>query len=210
MKNIQAIIFDLGGVILNINYQNTVDSFKELGVKNADNFYSKKLQDSIFDKIEVGAISTKEFLEHLQRECNNTEDVKVEKAWNAMLEDLPKERLDLLLSLKNKYKLFLLSNTNSIHINTIHNKLGETQWKNFCNLFDKMYLSHEIGVRKPNIAAFQLILKQQKLNPNEVLFIDDSIQHIKGARKLGIICHHLKDGEDITSLFPGKVQSILH
>ena len=131
-------------------------------------------------------------------------------AWNSMLLDLPESRLDLLRSLNSNYKLFLLSNTNAIHINSISNTLGEKQWKSFCNLFDKMYLSHEIGVRKPNIEAFQFILKQQKLNPNEVLFIDDSPQHIEGAKKLGIICYHLKDGEDITTLFPDKVQSALH
>ena len=110
-----------------------------------------------------------------------------------MLLDLPEKRLALLLSLKSKYKLFLLSNTNAIHIKAISNQLGNTQWKDFCNLFDKMYLSHEIGVRKPSIEAFQFILKQQKLNPNEVLFIDDSPQHIEGAKKLGINCYHLKD-----------------
>ena len=77
-------------------------------------------------------------------------------------------------------------------------------------MFDKLYLSHKIGLRKPNIEAFDCILKEQKLHPNEVLFIDDSIQHIESAEKLGIICYHLKDKEDITSLFPGKVQSILH
>jgi len=104
----------------------------------------------------------------------------------------------------------LLSNTNAVHINAISNKLGNPQWKDFCNLFDKMYLSHEIGVRKPNIEAFQFILKQQQLNPNEVLFIDDSPQHIEGVKKIGIICCHLKDGEDITTLFPDKVQSALH
>ena len=122
-----------------------------------------------------------------------------------MLLDFPENHLELLNTLKNEYKLILLSNTNSIHINTISNNLGKTQWKSFCNLFDKMYLSHEIGIRKPNIEAFQFILKQQQLNPNEVLFIDDSLQHIEGAKKIGIICCHLKDGEDITTLFSDKV-----
>jgi len=210
MKNIKAIIFDLGGVILNINYQNTIDSFKKLGVKNTEYFYSKKKQSHIFNLLETGGITTKQFLKDLQELTDNSTIQEVKDAWNAMLLDLPQKRLNLLLSLKNTYKLFLLSNTNAIHINAISNNLGEHQWKGFCNLFDKMYFSHEIGVRKPNIEAFQFILKQQKLNPNEVLFIDDSPQHIEGAKKLGIICCHLKDGEDITTLFPGKVQSALH
>jgi putative hydrolase of the HAD superfamily len=210
MKNIKAIIFDLGGVILNINYQNTIDSFKKLGVTNTEDFYSKKTQTHIFNLIETGEITSEQFLSELQELTENATIKEVKDAWDSMLLDLPQKRLDLLLSLKRKYKLFLLSNTNAIHINSISKKLGDSKWKCLCDLFDKMYLSHEIGVRKPNIEAFQFILKQKKLNPNEVLFIDDSPQHIEGAKKLGIICYHLKDGEDITTLFPDKVQSALH
>jgi len=210
MKNIKAIIFDLGGVILNINYQNTIDSFKKLGEKNTGDFYSKKIQSHIFNLLETGEITAKQFLNDLQELSDNATIAEVRSAWNSMLLDFPEKRLDLLRSLKSKYKIFLLSNTNTIHINAISNSLGKPQWKSFCNLFDKMYLSHEIGVRKPNIEAFQFILKQQKLNPNEVLFIDDSPQHIKSAKKIGIICYHLKDGECITTLFPDKVQSALH
>jgi len=210
MKNINAIIFDLGGVLLNISYQNTINSFKKLGITNTDDFYSKKTQSNIFNLIETGEITAEQFLSELQKLTDVATIKEVKDAWNSMLLDLPERRLYLLRSLKSKYKLFLLSNTNAIHINAINNKLGETKWKGFCNLFDKMYLSHQIGVRKPNIEAFQFILKQQKLNPNKVLFIDDSPQHIEGAKKLGIICYHLKDGEDITTLFPDKVQSALH
>ena len=210
MKNIKVIILDLGGVILNINYQNTIDAFKKLGVKNTEDFYSKKTQTHIFNLIETGEITTNQFLSELQELTDVATIKEVKNAWNSMILDLPESRLDFLLSLKNKYRLFLLSNTNAIHINAIRNQLGNKQWKSFCNLFDKMYLSHEIGVRKPNIEAFQFILKQQKLDPNEVLFIDDSHQHIESAKKLGIICYHLKDGEDIITLFSDKVQSVLH
>ena len=89
MKNAKAIIFDLGGVILNIDYKLTIAEFEKLGVKNADSFYSKKVQDPIFDKLEAGAISPKKFLEQLQKECDNASIELVENAWNAMLVDLP-------------------------------------------------------------------------------------------------------------------------
>ena len=206
MKNIKTIIFDLGGVILNISYQNTIDSFKKLGITNTDDFYSKKTQSHIFNLIETGKITAKQFLNDLQELTDNATIPEVRSAWNAMLLDFPEKRLDLLRSLKSKYQLFLLSNTNAIHINAINNKLGDTKWKGFINLFDKMYLSHEIGVRKPNIEAFQFILDEQNLNPKEVLFIDDSQQHIEAAKKLDLNCYHLKDEEDITTLFPDKVQ----
>ena len=201
MKNAKAIIFDLGGVILNIDYKLTIAEFEKLGVKNADSFYSKKVQDPIFDKLEAGAISPKEFLEQLQKECDNASIELVENAWNAMLLDLPQSRLNYIKTLKNNYQIFLLSNTNAIHIRAFKNKIGAEKWKAFSSVFDKMYLSHEIGLRKPDKEAFQIILEENKLKPNEVFFIDDSPQHIEAAKKLGIHCHYLVEGVEICSLF---------
>ena len=136
MKNYKTIIFDLGGVILNIDYLLTINKFEKLGIENVSNFYSKKMKSPIFDKIEVGKISPKEFMEALERECNNASVEQVESAWNAMLLDLPQNRLDLIKKLKNKYKIFLLSNTNEIHIRALINKIGEKtlsyiRWKIF-------------------------------------------------------------------------------
>ncbi len=210
MKNIKVIIFDFGGVILNINYQNTIDSFRKLGVIKPENFYSKEMQFQIFNLLETGKITEKQFLSELKLMTENASVKEIKKAWVSMLLDLPKSRLETLKILKNKYRLFLLSNTNSIHINYIKNSLGDVKWKSFCNLFEEIYLSHEIGIRKPNVEAFQFILKKQNLSSNEVLFIDDSLQHIQGAKRLGIHSHHLRDGEDITTLFLDKAQSILH
>ena len=201
MKNCKVIIFDLGGVILNIDYKLTITEFEKLGLKNADSFYSKKVQDPIFDKIEVGAISPKEFLEQLQKECDNASIELVENAWNAMLLDLPQSRLNYIKTLKNNYQIFLLSNTNAIHIRAFKNKIGAEKWKAFSSVFDKMYLSHEIRFRKPDKEAFQIILEENKLKPNEVFFIDDSPQHIEAAKKLGIHCHYLVEGVEICSLF---------
>jgi HAD superfamily hydrolase (TIGR01509 family) len=206
MKNAKAIIFDLGGVLLNIDYKLTISAFKKLGVKNADSFYSKKVQDPIFDKLEAGKISPKEFLEQLQKECNNASIELVENAWNAMLVDLPQSRLDYIKNLRNNYQIFLLSNTNAIHIIAFRKKIGEKQWEAFSSLFDKMYLSHEIRFRKPDKEAFQIILEEKNLKPNEVFFIDDSPQHIETAEKLGIYCHYLQKGEDIATLFPDTIQ----
>jgi putative hydrolase of the HAD superfamily len=130
----------------------------------------------------------------------------VSEAWNAMLLDLPENRLAVIQSLKKEYSIYLLSNTNAIHISAIKKYLGESAYTNFYNLFNKVYYSHEIGFRKPNKEAFQLILKENNLKANEVLFIDDSPQHIQGAKKLGIKTYHLKDQEEITTLFAGRVQ----
>jgi len=206
MKNIKAIIFDLGAVILNINYQNTIDAFSKLGVKNASTFYSKKVQTNLFNQIETGNITAEKFLTELQKKTNNASINQVSDAWNAMLLDLPEGRLRLIQSLKKKYLIYLLSNTNAVHIDAFKKKTGNMKWEKFCNLFDKMYLSHEVGLRKPNAAIFEYLLREQNLKPEEVFFIDDSPEHIEGANKLGIKNHHLKNGEEITALFPDRVQ----
>ena len=202
MKKCKAIIFDLGAVILNINYQNTIDEFTKLGVNNAATFYSKKVQKNLFNQIETGMISSNEFLKVLQKETKNANINQVEKAWNAMLLDLPEERIQLIEKLKNNYSIYLLSNTNAIHIDAIKKQLGKRKWLAFCKLFDKMYLSHELGLRKPDVKIFEYILNEQKLKAEEVFFIDDSPQHIASAKKIGIHCHHLLDDENIITLFP--------
>ncbi|HIG31877.1 MAG TPA: HAD family phosphatase [Flavobacteriales bacterium] len=206
MKNIKAIIFDLGAVILNINYQNTIDEFSKLGVKNASSFYSKKVQANLFNQIETGDITTEKFLTKLQKETNNASINQVSEAWNSMLLDLPENRLAVIQYLKKEYSIYLLSNTNAIHIDALKKKIGNIKWEKFCNLFDKMYLSHKVGLRKPNAGIFEYILREQNLKPEEVFFIDDSPEHIEDANKLGIKTHHLKSGEEIATLFPDRAQ----
>jgi len=206
MKNSKAIIFDLGAVILNINYQNTIDAFTKLGVQNASTFYSKKVQTELFNQIESGEITAEEFLTALQRKTNKATINQVRDSWNALLLDMPNDRLELIKALKSKYRIYLLSNTNSIHIDAFKKQLGIVKWQEFSDLFDKMYLSHEVGMRKPNAEIFEHILAEQKLKAEEVFFIDDSPQHIEGAKKIGIQSHHLLDNEEITTLFPGIIQ----
>ena len=206
MKKYKTIIFDLGAVILNISYENTINALTKLGVKNAENFYSKKVQTELFNKIETGKISNMEFLKELQKETKNANIKQVKMAWNSMLLDLPEERLKTIKKLKDNHKIFLLSNTNSIHINALKEQFGNKKWIAFCELFDKMYLSHELGLRKPDVKIFEHILNEQKLKAEEVFFVDDSPQHIISAKKIGISCHHLLDNENIISLFPDITQ----
>ena len=202
MKNIKSIIFDLGGVILNINYQNTINEFRKLGVKNLNSFYSKTCQTKLFDQIETGKISDQEFLLEIQKETSNANISEVTDAWNSMLLNLPKKRIALLKKLTQNYSIFLLSNTNALHIADFKKTIGAKKYNMFYNLFNKVYYSHEIGLKKPQAEALQIILKENKLYAGEVLFIDDSIQHIESAKKLGIKTHHLQANEEITTLFP--------
>ncbi|MBT6815994.1 MAG: HAD-IA family hydrolase, partial [Flavobacteriales bacterium] len=165
-----------------------------------------KSQTNIFNLLETGEISENELIREIQSSCKSATRKQIIFAWNSMLLDLPKNRTNLLENLKEKYQLFLLSNTNAIHIKELKSRLGKVKYSKFYNLFNKVYYSHEIGVRKPHSEAFRLVLDENNLKEKEVLFIDDSPQHIEGAKELGIYTYHLKDNEEITTVFPDIVQ----
>ncbi len=194
-ERIKNIIFDLGGVIINIDYHKTIKAFEKLGIKNAETLYSQHKQNDLFDLLETGKISPSEFYDRLREITGtNATNQQLEKAWNAMLLDFPEGITDTLKKAKAKYKTFLLSNTNEIHYRNYTKHLKKQfGTDNLGELFDKQYLSHRIGLRKPHKEAFELILKENNLNPAETLFIDDSIQHIEGAGKVGLKTHWLKD-----------------
>ena len=204
MKNINAIIFDLGGVLFNIDYQKTIDEFKKLGISKTNYLYCKQYQSKLFDELETGLITSKHFLLELQKDCKQHSLINIKRAWNSMLLDLPRSRVKLLKKIKSKKSIFLLSNTNEIHISEIEKKIGTNNYTEFYNLFTKVYYSHKIKIRKPNKEAFMLILKENHLSAEEVLFIDDSIQHINAAKKTGINSVLLENNQDIINFFSDK------
>ncbi len=201
-NNYKNIIFDLGGVILNIDYQLAVKAFSNLGVSNFDELYSQAHQNKLFDLFEKGQILSADFRNEIRNYCNkNLEDAAIDRAWNAMLLDLPAERLKLLVSLKKTHRTFLLSNTNEIHIDSVNAYLkkayGITELSGY---FEKLYLSYKVGMRKPDAEIFELVFAENNLNLRETLFIDDSIQHIEGAKRVGIQTYWLQKGETILDL----------
>ena len=202
MKNIDNIIFDLGNVILNIDYQNTIDAFEKIGVINASSFYSKSSQLNIFSQLETGRISKHDFVLEIQKFAPKASATQIINAWNAILQDLPDERLEVLKKIKDKFSIFLLSNTNSIHVEKIIDNLGVKKYEEFYNLFDKVYYSHEIKLRKPYADIFRLVIKENNLSIKKTLFIDDSIQHIESAKRIGLKTYHLDGKETMESIFP--------
>ncbi len=201
-EGIKNIIFDFGGVIININYQLTRDAFIRLGISNFDEIYSQLKQNPVFDKFEIGEIEEAEFFEELEKLVPlNIKRSALISAWNAMLLDFPKENFDFLKQIKGKYRTFLLSNTNETHLNFYFKKLKE--WydiENMDPLFEKTFFSCRLGLRKPNVEIFEHLLHENKLNPEETLFIDDSPQHVVGARKAGLRAHYLQKPETIISV----------
>jgi len=202
LKGIKNIIFDLGGVLLNLDFNLTKQAFIDLGITDFDEYYNKAKQTGLFDLFETGKISEQEFCEQL-RELSGTliPNNKIIDAWNAMLLNFPYQRKELVLSLKNHFSTVLLSNTNETHIRAFNKIIKEDiDEVSLMPLFDKVYYSNEIGLRKPSRAIFEFVLAQNNYKPEETLFLDDSIQHIEGAKKLGINVVHITD-EPIEKLF---------
>ena len=205
--NIKNIIFDLGGVIINIDYQKTIDAFKKLSKADATIEFNQKNQSELFDELETGRISNAEFRdkvrEHYQVEGS---DAEIDAAWNAMLLDIPKERIELLRALRKDHKLFLLSNTNAIHLIAFNKIVQDNHdMPALDELFDKCYYSHLVDDRKPNASIFERILQENNLKKEETLFIDDSIQHIESAEKVGIKTLHLAPPLTINQVFADAV-----
>ncbi len=203
MKNI---IFDLGGVILSIDYQLTVDAFRKIGISEFDILYSQLVQSNLFDDFETGKISPAQFRDQLRKKVNRSiSDEEIDKAWNAMLLDLPKERMELLERLRKDHRIFLLSNTNAIHENAYTQLITKQYGMNVLeSAFEKIYLSHHLGLRKPQKKIFELVLQENDLAANETLFIDDSPQHIKGSKAAGMNAILLEKNKSILDLFKEK------
>ncbi len=198
-----AIIFDLGGVILNIDYTKTINFFKQLGVANFDELYTQAKQNHIFDQFEKGQITENEFRDYIKTKANvKLSNQQIDDAWNAMLLDLPEHRIHFLEQLKKKYPIYLYSNTNAIHYkafqNIIKQQYGTADLLE--NIFNDTFYSHLIGLRKPHKEGFLHIIEKHNLKPETTLFIDDTEQHINGGKKVGLKTLWLKD-KDVTELF---------
>ena len=205
MSAIKNILFDLGGVLYHIDYGITIKAFEKLGIKNFHKHFSQQQQNNLFDQLETGKISNTDFIKEMKVLLPNCTKEEIINAWNGLLIGIPKENIQLLKDLSKQYRLFLLSNTNLIHINQIKKLLyKDYNLKSLDPLFDKIYLSHQIGMRKPNRETFEWVLKDAGILAHETLFIEDSIQHIKGANKVGIRTQLWNSNEPFKEFFLDK------
>lgn len=203
LSKIKNIIFDLGGVIINIDYDKSIRELQKLCKDNCQIAYSKQEQSQLFDLFETGVHSPEQFRDVLRSTYSlDATDEAIDAAWNAMLLDIPQERIDLLLELGKHYRIFLFSNTNAIHLKRFNEIVDHSfTIPSLDSLFEQSYYSHLISKRKPDPLAFELILEQNNLAKEETLFIDDSIQHIESARKIGIQTLHLQAPLTINEIF---------
>jgi glucose-1-phosphatase len=201
-ENIEAIIFDLGGVLLNIDFTLTQNALEQLGMDKPENVFGKYAQKGFFDALDKGLIGEQQLFKHIKKYFKkNISDIKIREAWNAMILDFPKHRIDLLLQLKKKYKVFLLSNTNIIHYDLYAKQLQESYGLTFDDLFHKAYLSFECGMRKPNAVFFNKVIEEQGLYPPKSIFFDDTEMHIATAIGLNIHAVHVTENTDVCDFF---------
>ena len=200
MRN--AIIFDLGGVLLNLDYQKTEDAFVQLGLTNFALEYSQLQQTDLFDQFECGKISSFHFINRiLDLLPPGTNANQVVHAWNAMILDFPTDRLKKLENLAKKNRLFLLSNTNDLHLDAVKRALKKAVGhENLAQYFEKVYYSCELNMRKPHVETFQYVLNDNNLDQAHTIFIDDSPQHIEGAKLAGIDTILLQKNQEVMDL----------
>lgn len=203
MHQIKNIIFDLGGVLFNINYHKTITAFEDLGISNFDAIYSQAKQTDLFDLFETGRITEDHFVSELKKQLpEHINHKEIVKAWNAMLLNLPIERIKFLKNIRTHYNIVLLSNTNETHITAFEKIILEQNGlENLDLLFDKVYYSSRIKLRKPNAECFHYVLNDSKFSTNETLFFDDSIQHIEGSMAVGIKALHVDNSKTILDFF---------
>ena len=202
LTEIKNIIFDFGNVLLNINPRLTQEAFSTIGIKPGVDFWGSRSSAELLLNLEKGLISPEDFRKGaLEMLVEGTTNEEVDKAWNALLLDLPSKRVELVKRLAQKYRIFLLSNSNQIHydfyIHEFESKFGFP----FSTLFEKTWFSHNLGMVKPDPEIFKFVLKDASLQPKETLFIDDTPMHVEAARKLQINAWHLEAGTEVCDLF---------
>jgi len=201
-KLLNALIFDLGNVLIDIRLDRTFEAFRQLGLKQFDELYTFEKQIPLFTDYETGRISTEQFRQGLRSFLSDgIADESIDRAWLAMLGELPAEHVRLLQRLQRRYSLYLLSNTNEMHVRYFTSQAGAKYGEGIFNrLFVKTYYSNEIHLRKPDPEVYEFVVKDAGLKKSSLLFIDDSMVNVEGARRAGLPAYCLKE-KNLLSLF---------
>ncbi len=205
LNHISTLIFDFGGVIVELDKDRCVDNFKALGVADTDKFLGNFAQKGFFLRFEKGFISEADFRSGIREMTSRMlTDEDIDRAWCSFIVNIPKEKIELLISLRKRYKVLMLSNTNSIHIRFCRERyFREAGWR-LEDCFDKCYFSYEMHMAKPDEEIFKALLDDAGLLPEECLFLDDGEQNIETAKRLGINSYCLKESEDLCALLGYK------
>lgn len=204
-KGIKNLLIDLGGVLINLDRQRCIENFQKLGLQNVEELLDISNPNGILMQQEKGLITPAEFHDGVRNMIGKTvSDAEIDAAWNSFLVDIPTYKLDLLLKLREKYVVYLLSNTNDTHWEWACSQLFPYRTFRVEDYFEKAYLSFEMHMAKPEPEIFKTILEDAVIDPHETLFIDDSEINCKAAQELGISTYIAKAGEDWSHLFKLK------
>ncbi len=202
LDGIDNIIFDFGGVIVDVEYEKTMKAFAKLGLKETNLMHANFYHDTFLADFEMGLISNEEFVFEVKKLLYaNVSDEQVLYAWNSMIGELPLVRLDILNKLKLKYRTFLLSNTNNIHIPHFKNKVFTEHGIELDTCFEKAYYSSCMNLRKPNADIFQFVVKENALDVSKTLFVDDLLDNVITAQNVGLKTLHMPKSHNISDYF---------
>ena len=202
LKGIRNIIFDLGGVLLNINPKMTIEAFGKLGMEQLVGDKGLSYDHKIFYQMEQGKITSEEFRNGVRQLLpKEVSDHDIDTAWTAMLLDFPAIRVQLVKNLRKDFKIYLFSNTNAIHVEKFHSIFRNQHGFEVSALFEKDFYSNEIGHRKPSPESYQEIIRLSGINPAESLFIDDSLQNVESAIAAGLKGHWLEPNQNVEEIF---------
>jgi HAD superfamily hydrolase (TIGR01509 family) len=204
MAKITTIILDLGGVILNLDQERTLRAFKPFGL----DMQEPDIHRDFFNVFEKGLMNETAFRQHIKEIVTiPISDAQIDNAWNAMLLDVPKERVELIQELRKNYSVMLLSNTNIIHIRYFiryfEQAYSKGLWK---KLFDKIYYSYNMGMRKPDKEIYDAVLNDLNVQGNECIFIDDNTDNLKGAVLSGI--HTIHANQPLCDIHIKKIEEL--
>ena len=201
-KNIKNIVFDLGGVLVDLDFKAAINGLQKAGFAKVKEQLQSFDREGIFQKFELGEMTAEEFRTAIRENSTVTlTDEEIDALWNAMLLEIPREKLELILDLRGKYMVYLLSNTNSIHWDYVCKNAFNYRGFRVNDYFEETFLSYEMHLAKPDKAIFEKVLQDANLLAEETLFIDDSEANCKAAEEVGIHAHHYHIGDDLSKVF---------
>ena len=201
-KKIKNIVFDLGGVLVDLDFKAAINGLQKAGFANVKEQLQSFDREGIFQKFELGEMTAEEFRTAIRENSTVTlTDEEIDALWNAMLLEIPREKLELILDLRGKYMVYLLSNTNPIHWDYVCKNAFNYRGFRVNDYFEETFLSYEMHLAKPDKAIYEKVLQDANLLPEETLFIDDSEANCKAAEEVGIHAHHYHIGDDLSKVF---------
>jgi glucose-1-phosphatase len=203
LQNIDFLIFDLGNVIIDIDYDFSIKELKKILPVDKHDLTSEFFPSAFHKDYEKGMINSDQFrnaVRELYQEGFSND--QIDHIWNSLLRDIPQERIDLIGKLNRDFGTAVLSNTNEIHILKFNEMLkDQTSVEGLSGLFDRVFLSHEMGLAKPDEAIYEAVINEIQVEPSRVLFFDDLLANLEGAKRVGLQTYHITHPKALIQFF---------